>query len=184
MASRVMKTTSATGNKPRWKRPAGFTLIELSIAVFIIAIIMAVSVPNFVRSYNNSLLNAMGRTVVTACEFARLNAVLHQRKVVFHVDLDKQLIWLTQPVTTGATDSVDSQDQSLKTIAISPRIGLASAQVADQPPRQKGQVEALFYPNGTCDEFTVTFRGAEKGSGLAVVVDPVTSRGVPWPVKP
>jgi hypothetical protein len=44
-------------------------------------------------------------------------------------------------------------------------------------------VMAMFYPNGTCDTFTVTFRGAEKGSGLAIVVDPVTSRAVPWPVK-
>ena len=182
-----MKTTSATGNKPRWKRSAtGFTLIELSIAMFIIAIIMAVSVPSFIRSYNSSLLDAMGRTVITACELARLNAVLHQRKVVFHVDLDKQMIWLTQPVATGAagtTGSVDAQDQSLKTIEVPPRIGLVSAQIADQPPDQKGEVDAVFYPNGTCDGFTITFRGAEKGSGLAIVVDPVTSRGVPWSVK-
>ena len=178
-----MKTISVTGNNPRRKRPAGFTLIELSIAVFIIAIIMAVSIPSFIRSYNSSLLSSIGRTVVTACEFARLNAVLHQRKVMFHIDLDRQTIWLTQPVTTGATGSVDPQDQSLKTIEISPRIGLVSAQIADQPPEQKGEVDASFYPNGTCDGFTITFRGAEKGSGLAIVVDPVTSRGVPWSVK-
>jgi prepilin-type N-terminal cleavage/methylation domain-containing protein len=169
------------------KRPhAGFTLIELSIAVFIIAIIMAVSVPSFVRSYNTAVLSEAGRSVVTACELARLNAVLHQRKVVFHVDLDKQMIWLTQPPAadaTGAADSVDSPDALLKTIEVSPRIGLASAQVADQPPQQKGEVDALFYPNGTCDGFTVTFRGAEKGSGLAIVVDSVTSRGVAWSVK-
>jgi hypothetical protein len=58
-----------------------------------------------------------------------------------------------------------------------------SAQVGDEPLQQKGQVAATFYPNGTCDAFTVTFRGTEKGSGLAIVVDPVTSRAVPWPVK-
>ena len=162
---------------------AGFTLIELSIAVFIIAIIMAVSVPNFVRSYNSSLLSAMGRTLVTTCEFARLNAVLHQRKIVLHVDLDQQVMWLTQGEMTGATNNVESLDQSLKTIEVPSRLGLVSAQVADQPSQQKGEAEATFYPNGTCDGFTVTFRGAEKGSGLAVVVDPVTSRGVPWPVK-
>ena len=117
MASRVMKTTSATGSKPKWKcAGAGFTLIELSIAVFIIAIIMAVSVPNFIRSYNSSLLNETGLTVVTACEFARLNAVLHQQNVLFHVDIDRQVIWLTQGGAGGGTNSVESQDQSLKTI--------------------------------------------------------------------
>jgi prepilin-type N-terminal cleavage/methylation domain-containing protein len=182
-----MKTTLAIGSSGERKRSGGgFTLIELSIAVFIIAIIMAVSVPSFVRSYNSAVLSETGRTVITACELARLNAVLHQRKVVFHTDLDKQMIWLTQALgsdATGMTDSVEPQDSLLKKIEISSRIGLVSAQLADQPPQQKGTVEAIFYPNGTCDGFTVTFRGTEKGSGLAIVVDPVTSRGVPWPVK-
>jgi hypothetical protein len=71
----------------------------------------------------------------------------------------------------------------LKTIEIAPRVGVSSVQIGDQPAEQKGQVEATFYPNGTCDPFTVTFQGAEKGSGLAIMVDPVTCRGVPWVVK-
>ncbi|HUI08033.1 MAG TPA: GspH/FimT family pseudopilin [Verrucomicrobiae bacterium] len=179
-----MRTISATGNKPgRGWAVAGFTLIELSIAVFIIAIIMAVSIPSFIRSYNNSLLNSMGRTLATTCEFARFNAVLHQQRVVLYIDLDKPAIWLVQGGATNDTDAAESSEAALKTIEIPPRIGLASAQVADQPPQQKGEVEASFYPNGTCDGFTVTFSGAEKGVGLAIVVDPVTSRGVAWPVK-
>ena len=181
MASKVMRTILATGNRRTCRH--GFTLIELSIAVFIVAIIMAVSVPSFIRSYNASLLSSTGRTLITSCQFARLNAVLHQRNVGCYIDLDKQMIWLMQATSTNETGSADSQGQVLKTIEISPRIGLVSAQAGDEPPQQKGQVLAVFYPNGTCDAFSVTFRGAEKGSGLAIVVDPVTSRGVPWPVK-
>ena len=148
------------------------------------AIIMAVSMPSFIRSYNASIVDSMGRTVITSCQFARLNAVLHQQKVGFYVDLDKQMMWLAQvTTTTNEDDSADSSGQVLKTMEVSPRMGIVSAQVADQPLQQKGQVEATFYPNGTCDGFTVTFRGAEKGSGLAIVVDPVTSRAIPWPVK-
>jgi prepilin-type N-terminal cleavage/methylation domain-containing protein len=174
-----MRTILATGNR---RARSGFTLIELSIALFIIAIIMAVSVPSFIRSYNASLIDSTGRTVITSCQFARLNAVLHQQKVEFYIDLDKQVMWLAQTETNEA-DSAESSGQVLKTIEIPPRVGLVSAQVADEPLQQKGQVAATFYPNGTCDAFTVTFRGSEKGSGLAIVVDPVTSRAVPWPVK-
>jgi prepilin-type N-terminal cleavage/methylation domain-containing protein len=169
----------AIGNK--CKR-SGFTLIELSIALFIIAIIAAVSVPSFIRSYNASLIDAMGRSVITSCQFARLNAVLHQQKVEFYVDLDRQVMWVTQTETNEA-DGADSSAEVLKTIEIPSRVGLVSAQVRDEPLQQKGQVAATFYPNGTCDAFTVTFRGTEKGSGLAIVVDPVTSRAIPWPVK-
>ena len=171
----------ATGNKGR---RSGFTLIELSIALFIIAIIMAVSVPSFIRSYNASLLDSTGRTVITSCQFAKLNAVLHQQKVAFYVDLDRQTMWLVQSDSnTNDTDSAEASSQVLKTIEVPSRVGLVSAQVGDEPLQQKGQVAAIFYPNGTCDPFTLTFRGTEKGVGLAIMVDPVTSRAVPWPVK-
>ena len=166
----------------RYKWPAGFTLIELSIALFIVAIMVAVSIPSFVRSYNASLLDSTGRSIISSCQFARLNAVLHQQKVGFYMDMDRQAIWLMQ-IDTNDTDRADSSALVLKTIEIPQRIGLASAQVGDEPAQQKGQVAATFYPNGTCDPFQVTLRGVEKGNGLAIVVDPVTSRAVPWPVK-
>jgi prepilin-type N-terminal cleavage/methylation domain-containing protein len=177
-----MKTTLATGSDARLRR-AGFTIIEMSIAVFIIAIIIAVSVPSFVRSYNEAVLNATGRTVATSCEFAKLNAVLHQRNVAFYIDMDRQTIWLTQFATPVSADNPEPQAQILKTVGISPRISLLSAQLGDQLPAQRGQVEATFYPNGTCDAFAVTLRGAEKRNGLEIMVDPVTCRGMLWPLK-
>jgi len=174
-------TTSATGNRPAGR--AGFSLIELSIALFILAILLAVSLPSFIRSYNGAVLNATGRTVITTCQFAKLNAVLRQQKVAFYIDMDSRKISLRQFAGTNDADSSESSILDLKTVEISPRIGVASVQIGDQPAEQKGQVEATFYPNGTCDAFTITFRGAEKGSGLAIMVDPVTCRGVPWVVK-
>lgn len=180
MAKKGMKMTSAIGNDPRARR-GGFTIIELSIAIFIIAIIVAVTMPNFVRSYNAELLNATGRNVATSCEFAKLNAVLHQRNVAVYIDMDKQTIWLMQ-FAAGA-DHDESTSQILKTIQVSPHIALFSAQLGDQQPQQKGQVEVTFYPNGTCDAFAVTFRGVEKGSGLEIIVDPVTCKGMLWPLK-
>ena len=170
--------TLATGNDGR-PGGRGFTLIELSIAVFLIAVIIAVTVPSFIRSYNSEALNAMGRMVVTSCEFAKLNAILHQQKVGYFIDLDRQTIWLTQ----ANTNETDEGSRVLKSIAMNSRVGLSSAQLGELTPEGKGMVQATFYPNGTCDAFAVTLRGVEKGSGLEVIVDPVTCRGMLWPVK-
>jgi len=178
---KVMMTTLATGNRPI--RRAGFTLIELSIVLFILAIIMAIALPSFIRSYNAAALNATGRTVITTCQFAKLNAVLRQQKVALYVNMDRRKISLTQFAGTNAPDDAESSTVVLKEIELSPRVGVASVQIGDQPAEQKGQVEATFYPNGTCDAFTITLRGVEKGSGLAIMVDPVTCRGMPWVVK-
>lgn len=174
-----MKTTLATGSSPRARR-AGFTLIELSIAVFIMATLMAVSAPYFVRSYNTSLLNATGRSFATTCQYARLQAALRQRNTTLHVDLDRQMFWISQKPEAGADDV---QGHVLKSVEISKRIALISAQRPDEPPQQRGQIETTFYPNGTCDSITVVFSGAEKGIGLAVILDPVTSRANLFAVK-
>ncbi len=182
MASRGMKMMLATGNDAR-RRESGFTLIELSIAVFIIAIIIAVAAPSFVRSYNAEVLNATGRTVATSCEFAKLNAVLHQQKVGYYIDMDRQTIWLMQATTNDTVDGSSSEADVLKTIPMPSHIGLFSAQLGELMPQGKGQVEATFYPNGTCDAFAVTLHGVEKGNGLEVIVDPVTCRGMLWPIK-
>ena len=154
-------------------RRSAFTLIELSIAVFIMALLMAVSAPYFVRSYNSSLLSSAARAFITTCQYARLQAVMQQRESLLHVDLDRQLFWISQPPqnTEG-----DAEPQVLKSVEISPRIALASVELADEAPQQKGQVQIKFYPNGTCEYMQVVFHGTEKGSGLTVEVDPVTGR--------
>jgi prepilin-type N-terminal cleavage/methylation domain-containing protein len=178
--SKVVTTTLPTGSN-RKAPQAAFTLIELSIAIFIMAMILAIAVPQFVRSYNASLLNAMGRSFATTCQYARVEAVLRQQKSILHIDLDRQTFWVTQLMR--APDAVELNEQVLKVVELPRQVALVSAETADVAARQRGGVEATFYPNGTCDAVTVVFRGSEKGSALAVEVDPVTARASAYPVK-
>ena len=106
--------------------------------MFIIAIIIAVTVPSFVRSYNAEVLNATGRTIATSCEFAKLNAVLHQQKVAFYIDMDKQTIWLMQFATPANRRRRVGGANPARQSTISPRIGLLSAQLGDQPVATEG----------------------------------------------
>lgn len=176
-----MTTTSATGSN-REARRGGFTLIELSIVVFVLAILLAVAMPRFVRSYNSSQLAATGRSFATICQYARVEAVLRQQKVILHADLDKQTFWITQSFATG--DATEPSERVLQVIEVPKQVTLASAETYEVAARQRGAVEAVFYPNGTCDAITVVFRGAEKGAAaIAVEVDPVTARASAYEVK-
>jgi prepilin-type N-terminal cleavage/methylation domain-containing protein len=173
-------TTLATGSSRELRR-GGFTLIELSIVVFIMAMLVAATIPFFVRTYHAQLLAGMGRSFAVTCQYARVEAVLRQQKTILHVDLDKQTFWVTQ--SFRVTDAVESSEQVLKVVELPEQVTLVSAETADVAARQRGAVEATFYPNGTCDAVTVVFRGTEKGSALAVEVDPVTARASPYEVK-
>ena len=167
-----MTTTSATGNR-------AFTLIELSIVVFIMAMVMALSAPTFVRSYNSALLSETVRAFTTTCQLARLQAVSRQANAVLHVDVDRQVFWLTQVVKT---EGADTGDVTLKTYRLSPRVALLSAERVDGPVSAEKLVEAQFYPNGTCDALTVVFRGSDRAA-LAANLDPITCKATAYPVK-
>ena len=116
-----MRTTSATGNN-------AFTLIELSIVVFIVAMVAAIGAPAFLRSYNSALLGETARTFATTCQLARLQAVTKQANAVLHVDVDRQAFWLTQ---TMKTDDEAGSDLTLKTYRLSPRVTLVSVELVD-----------------------------------------------------
>ena len=174
-----MKTTSVTGSD-RMQRRHAFTLIELSIAVFIMAMIVAVAMPQFVRSYNSQLLNETARTFATTCQLARVEAVTRQMRATLHIDLERQMFWATQPVKTE--DGTTGEDQTLKVYQLDKRVVLVSAERDDGAPGQAKLVDVAFYPNGTCDSVTVVFRGGERG-GLAATLDPITCQAVPYAVK-
>ena len=162
-----MRTTSATGS-------SAFTLIELSIVIFIMAMLIALSAPALVRSFNSAALGEAARAFATTCQLARLQAVTRQANAVLHVDTDRQTFWLTQ---TLATADEPGSDLTLKTYRLSPRVTLVSAERVDGPTTRTSEkyAEAQFYPNGTCDALTVVFRGNERNA-LAENLDPVTCK--------
>src|SRR5439155_24684071 len=134
------------------------------------AMVVAVAAPQFVRSYNGYLLTEAARTFATTSLLGRVQAVTQQKAAVLHVDLDRQMFWLTQPLKNQ--DGEATEDQTLKVCELSKRVALVSAERLDAPARQEKLVEISFYPNGTCDPAMVVFRG-ERGA-LTATLDPIT----------
>jgi prepilin-type N-terminal cleavage/methylation domain-containing protein len=176
----AIQATSATGSKGLARR-AAFTLIELSIVVFIIALMVAVAIPGFVRSYNGMILNEAANSFATLCQLARIQAVSRQSPATLHLDLDRQMLWLSQ---SGRNQDGGQEDQTVKVVQLSNRVSLVSAVRPDLPATEDKQVSVDFYPNGTCDQIYIVLRGTEPKSGLCAVIDPLTTHATIYAVKP
>jgi Tfp pilus assembly protein FimT len=148
--------------------------------MFIVAMVVAVALPSFVRAYNSAVLSETARTFATTCLLARVQAVSQQQPATLHIDVDRQMFWVTQPIKTS--DEPAGGEQTIKVVEIPKRISLVSVERADGSARQEKLVEATFYPNGTCDSVTVVFRGSER-TGLTATLDPMTCQANPYPVK-
>ena len=90
------------------------------------------------------------------------------------------MFWVTQPIK--AEDGTTGEDRTVKVYQLDKRVVLVSADRADGAQEQPKQVEAAFYPNGTCDSVTVVFRNGERG-GLIATLDPITCEAVFYTVK-
>lgn len=174
-----MMMTSATGSN-RGRRRAAFTLVELTIVVFIMATILAIAVPSFLRSFNRSQVDAAARSLVTLSQLARLKAALHQRPVELHCDLEVQAVWLTQSL-----DGEDGVETSIvhKRIELPQQARLIAVQLTEAG-TETGEALVRYYPNGTCDGATLVLQGREKSDRLQLVIDPVTARATPYEGNP
>lgn len=88
---------------------AAFTLIELLLVLAIVGIIVAVTIPSFVRSIRGNRLRTAARTIVMAGRYARSMAVLRQRDMLVVLDLDKSVLTVRALAQgeTAASGSVD-----------------------------------------------------------------------------
>jgi len=104
------------------RRQEGFTVIELMIVVTIAGILLAVSAPAFQDVINRAVVNSQARTLLTAINYARSEAIRRNTPVVLCASSDGSACaagnwsegWLVFADNAGAVDSVDTGDEILR----------------------------------------------------------------------
>lgn len=98
----------------RLRRDRGFTLIELLMVIAIIAIVTAITIPQFVASMRGNRLRAATRMIVMAGRYARSMAVLRQEEMAVVYDIPGGTIAI-RPANSGAStaDNPSGEDQDL-----------------------------------------------------------------------
>lgn len=111
----------------------GFTLVELAVAVAILAIIAGIAVPSFARMINASRLTSATNEVVAALQTARMEAIRRNTRVVLCPtsngsactnanDWSRILVF----VDTNSDASVGAGEVILKDVAVAkPGVGLS-----------------------------------------------------------
>jgi prepilin-type N-terminal cleavage/methylation domain-containing protein len=151
----------------RRSRTGGFTLIEIMIVLAIIMIIMTMGVPSVMRGLRRDDLSRAANDTIEGCKTARDRAILQGIPYEFVLTAEGQMTVNALPPARGEAMLPDAQAASSKVIPAGPYAGFPrhlAEEVAIQElgvnfisQMQAPEARVRFFPNGTCDEFTVVY---------------------------
>ena len=145
-------------------RHAAFTLIEIMIVIGILAMVLAMGMPSFIRTMRKDPLRQAVGEILEGCSRARAQAILAGATAELVVEAADGRIfvppWKTRETFSGTEPPVPPPELSSK-----PQFqGRMDADIAvtllDVNLRDKmgaDQARVRFYPNGTSDDFTIIF---------------------------
>ena len=76
---------------------SGFTLLELTVVLFILALATALIAPGFRRSFGQLPLRAATRDIAALCRYARTQAITHHGVLEVVLDRRTNTYWLRGP---------------------------------------------------------------------------------------
>ncbi len=153
------------------RRCQGFTLLEMMVAVLVIAIVMGLSIPNLVAKARKDPLTQAVMDFTEACANARELAIITGKSMQVRITPDHQTTHLSvEPAPrrdasrfVGIDGVPTPEGEPPKTSKIVPFSAAFDETVAfdDQTllvnlrpvDRRESGVAVRFHPNGTCDQF-------------------------------
>ncbi len=139
----------------------GITLLELLVALTLIAILSALVYPSFGNALSILRLRGAARQLVSACRLAKWEAVSRRQPYRLSVDMERNQLSVA-----------DAAMQTVKELDLSPGIHISETQKISGAGRTDVN-EFMFFPNGTSEAGSITLRD-QGGREVKVLLDFLT----------
>jgi prepilin-type N-terminal cleavage/methylation domain-containing protein len=151
IAPRTARRTPLAAGGRNHSAPAGFTLLELAIVIFIMALMFTIAIP-YLGSYRTAQLKSTARQLAGRATFLFDEAETHKLVLRLVFDLDHQVCGVTR-LDPYAPTPVFMPDHSPGTapVAMPNTVRIRDVTVGDLGTFSAGVVAAQFYPEGYVD---------------------------------
>jgi prepilin-type N-terminal cleavage/methylation domain-containing protein len=167
---------------------SAFTLLELMIVIGIMGMIMTIGLPSFLNMLSKDTMRQAVSDVMEVCSEARAQAIIKgvPSELRFNVhDRTFSISTLAVPAQTLNPSSEfasappemapagSAKSPLTKRIPEDLNIEMLSVNFLEKKDEDEARVR--FYPNGTCDEFTIVLQWPEKQLYRKITLDIITS---------
>lgn len=158
----------------RRREERGFTLIELSVVILIIAIVARFAVPRL-RNLTAAELGATTRRLAQTTRYLYEESALRGTVLTLYFDLDRQQYWVARP-EEGTGLPVEDTDLLARRVALPDGVSVADVVVPGAGKLSTGLVPTRFYPEGYADRSVIHLVDSG-GHAYTLRIDPVRGRG-------
>ena len=148
----------------------GFTLIELVVVMALIAIMMALAIPNLQHILTDDTRKA-SQWILVQVPRLKSRAVSEGKIYTLHADMDGNMLWISND---GMSDEELSQAKK-KGFALSDSIFLLDVTYADGDIIDSGEASIRFYPKGYSD-MVILHLGENNGNKRSFLIEPFLSQ--------
>lgn len=163
------------GHASRTRSLSGFTLIELSITLFIVGILFFISMPKLGNFFFQNDLKGSVRSLKAAVNILRSKSISSHKLTALHLDLDQNLYWGGYVIPEGEEESPE-----VKRVLVLPRklpdgIRFLDAANINTEKKTLGLLSSTFNSKGALEE-TIIHLADKNQNVLTVIVNAYTGR--------
>ncbi len=130
---------------------AGFTLLEISLVLLIMAVVLMLTVPRL-RDPGRAELLSQSKRLVNIFKLLRSEAVLNGYAYRLNYDLTAQRYWVTADQSADLGDFVHELGTLARGTQLKEPVGIADIVLPTLAGKiQQGQIYTVFYPDGSID---------------------------------
>jgi len=130
---------------------AGFTLLEISLVLLIMAVVLMLAVPHL-RDPGRAELMAQSKRLVNIFKLLRSEAVLNGYAYRLNYDLNAQRYWVTADASADLGDFVRELGQLARGTQLKEPVTIADVVLPTLAGKvNQGQIYTVFYPDGSVD---------------------------------
>ena len=154
-------------------RDGGFTLLELTVVVFILAIVSSFVVPRH-ADVSGVALGATARRLSQSVRYLYEEAALRGSVYGLVLDLEEQRVHVVR-LDSETGEFVEDDAMLSRELALPDGVRLTAVVLPSVGRLDQGAVPIYFYPEGFADPAWIQL-GDDRGRGYTVIVDPIRGR--------
>ena len=176
--SKVAKKTieiSSAGNDEAYNsfiKPAslGFTLLELTLVMFFMALIAGLTTPFIMSTLDRMEMQSAARKVASALRFARSEAITIKKPVIFSGNITQNHYWIST-IEVIKNPRIRSLKNPTRLAQFMP--------TEENDPVSEGKFTITFFPQGNSSggEISINIKESRESENYYVInIDPITGR--------